>query len=143
MFLNYVLLFTNVNQATIMKVKIDTKEKFHVITLMESQLSDNIAESLVELSTKYLKNEIKNVVLNLSNTDTIEGNNAANELAQLQQMFYENNASFVICNVQPSVEQTLEELDLFEMLNVTPTESEAWDIVQMEEIERELLDDEE
>ena len=25
-------------------------------------------------------------------------------------------------------------------LNVTPTESEAWDIVQMEEIERELLD---
>ena len=28
-----------------------------------------------------------------------------------------------------------------EQLNVTPTESEAWDIVQMEEIERELLDD--
>ena len=25
-------------------------------------------------------------------------------------------------------------------MNVTPTESEAWDIVQMEEIERELLD---
>jgi hypothetical protein len=28
-------------------------------------------------------------------------------------------------------------------MNTTPTESEAWDIVQMEEIERELLDDEE
>ena len=26
------------------------------------------------------------------------------------------------------------------MMNVTPTESEAWDIVQMEEIERELMD---
>jgi len=26
-------------------------------------------------------------------------------------------------------------------MNVTPTESEAWDIVQMEEIERELMDD--
>jgi hypothetical protein len=25
-------------------------------------------------------------------------------------------------------------------MNTTPTESEAWDIVQMEEIERELLD---
>jgi hypothetical protein len=25
-------------------------------------------------------------------------------------------------------------------MNITPTESEAWDIVQMEEIERELLD---
>jgi len=28
-------------------------------------------------------------------------------------------------------------------MNVTPTESEAWDIVQMEEIERELLGDDE
>jgi hypothetical protein len=28
---------------------------------------------------------------------------------------------------------------LLELMNVTPTESEAWDIVQMEEIERELL----
>ena len=26
-------------------------------------------------------------------------------------------------------------------MNITPTESEAWDIVQMEEIERELLGD--
>ena len=141
--LNYVLLFTPVNQTILMKVKIDTKEKFHVITLMEPILSDNIAADLLELSTKLLQEKIKNVVLNLSNTDTIEVDNAANELAQIQQMFYENNASFVICNVQPSVEETLEELELFEILNVTPTESEAWDIVQMEEIERELLDEEE
>ncbi len=32
---------------------------------------------------------------------------------------------------------------LLEMMNVTPTQSEAWDIVQMEEIEREFLDDDE
>jgi len=31
-------------------------------------------------------------------------------------------------------------LDLLDYLNITPSESEAWDIVQMEEIERELLD---
>jgi hypothetical protein len=30
---------------------------------------------------------------------------------------------------------------LLELMNFTPTESEAYDIVQMEEIERELLDD--
>lgn len=140
---NYVRLFTLVNLTINMKVKIDTKEKFHVITLMEPILSDNIAADLLELSTKLLQEKIKNVVLNLSNTDTIEVDNAANELTQIQQMFYENNASFVICNVQPSVEETLEELELFEILNVTPTESEAWDIVQMEEIEREMLDEEE
>jgi len=29
--------------------------------------------------------------------------------------------------------------DLPDVLNITPTESEAWDIVQMDEIERELM----
>ncbi len=126
-----------------MKVKIDTKEKFHVITLIEPMLTVNIAAELSNLSTDYLKQKIKNIVLNLSDTDTIENEIAADQLAQLQQKFYENSASFVICNLQPWVEAQLETMELLEVMNVTPTESEAWDIVQMEEIERELLDDEE
>jgi hypothetical protein len=48
----------------------------------------------------------------------------------------------VICELQPPVEETLDKEELLEVLNSTPTESEAWDIVQMEEIERELLDNE-
>ena len=35
----------------------------------------------------------------------------------------------------------MDDLELLEVMNVTPSESEAWDIVQMEEIERELLGD--
>ncbi|MBV9987335.1 MAG: hypothetical protein JO301_06630 [Chitinophagaceae bacterium] len=58
----------------------------------------------------------------------------------MQQSFYENNASFVICCMQQPVEEAFARLDLLDLLNTTPTESEAWDIVQMEEIERELLD---
>ena len=125
-----------------MKVKIDTKEKFHVITLMEPKLSANIAAELSQLGTKFLQEKTNNVVLNLINTDTIDDEVAARRLAELQQAFYEHNASFVICNLQPAVEEKLEELEVLEELNVTPTETEAWDIVQMEEIERELLDDE-
>ncbi|MEJ7677289.1 MAG: STAS domain-containing protein [Segetibacter sp.] len=124
-----------------MKVKIDTKEKFYVITLMEPTLSDNIAADLSQLVTKFLQQEIKNVVLKLSALEIIE-DKGAEELAQMQQLFYENNASFVICEIKPSIEEKLEELELLEVMNITPTESEAWDIVQMEEIERELLDNE-
>jgi anti-anti-sigma regulatory factor len=65
---------------------------------------------------------------------------AANSIVKLQHNFYEAHASFVICNVQAPVEGFLDKLELLEMMNITPTESEAWDIVQMEEIERELLD---
>jgi hypothetical protein len=43
--------------------------------------------------------------------------------------------------LQPGVEAALKEAGVYEMMNITPTESEAWDILQMEEIERELLKD--
>jgi hypothetical protein len=41
--------------------------------------------------------------------------------------------------MQKPVEEFFDQLELLDVLNFTPTESEAWDIVQMEEIERELL----
>jgi len=47
----------------------------------------------------------------------------------------------VICEVQKPVEEFLDKNELLELMNVTPTESEAWDIVQMEDIERELLNE--
>jgi hypothetical protein len=43
--------------------------------------------------------------------------------------------------MQTAVSEKLDEMQLLELMNVTPTESEAWDIVQMEEIERELMND--
>jgi len=139
--LEYVSLSTIVNQTVIMKVKIDTKEKFYVITLMETVFSDNIAADLSQLVTKFLQQKIKSVVLKLSALQLIE-DKGAEALAQLQQLFYENNASFVICELNPAIEEKLEEMELMEVMNITPTESEAGDIVQMEEIERELLDEE-
>ena len=40
------------------------------------------------------------------------------------------------------MEDFLDSVNVLEIMNATPTESEAWDIVQMEEIERELMDGE-
>jgi anti-anti-sigma factor len=123
-----------------MKVKIDTKEIFHVIRLNESELSANMTEELRVKLLTYLESKTKNVVLNLEDIKTIE-DAAAESLVNLQQKFYEMNASFVICGLQEEVEQKLDSTALLELMNVTPTESEAWDIVQMEELERELLSD--
>jgi anti-anti-sigma factor len=122
-----------------MQVKIDTREKFAVITPDTVVLSDNLTAELSSVISAHLQNDIKNVVLNLKHVSTVD-DMAAERLANLQQQFYESNASFVICEIQDSVEKKLEELDLLDVMNITPTESEAWDIVQMEEIERELLD---
>ena len=122
-----------------MKVKIDTKEKFHVITLLQPELSATMTGELSDRLLSFLQSDIKNIVLNLKELQLID-NISAENLVKVQQKFYENNASFVICELQPLVEEFLDKGQLLEMMNMTPTESEAWDIIQMEEIERELLD---
>lgn len=123
-----------------MNVKTDTKEKFHAITVLENNLSADMTDRMADSLFPYLENEVKSVVLKLGQVAHIDVA-AAEKLVQVQQRFYENSASFVVCEMQKEVESFLDENDLLEMMNVTPTESEAWDIVQMEEIERELMDD--
>ena|SRR6186997_1453911 len=125
-----------------MQFKIDTKEKFHAITLPGSSLTATMTEDLADCLLPYMQNDVKNLVLILKDIESID-NAAGEKLVYIQQKFYENNASFVICQLQKPVEEFLDQNELLEMLNVTPTESEAWDIVQMEEIERELMNGEE
>jgi len=122
-----------------MQVKIDTKEKFTVVTPVEPHIYDNMTAELVATCTNLLNISPKNVILNLQPVSGID-DSVATAITQLQQGFYENSASFVICELKPEVEAVFDKLELTDLLNVTPTESEAWDILQMEEIERELLD---
>jgi anti-anti-sigma factor len=124
-----------------MEVKTDTKEKFHVIRVETPQLTVNMAAALDRQLAELLKDTIKNVVLNLRSVKSID-EEAAEMLVRTQQHFYESGASFVICELPQDLEKFLDEKELLEIMNTTPTESEASDIVQMEEIERELLDGE-
>ena len=123
-----------------MNVKLDTKEKFHVITVPDSVFSADITANMADNLQEILASPIKNVILNLKEVAGMD-EIAAERLVKIQQKFYEQNASFVICEMQKKVEEQLDKSGLLEMMNCTPSESEAWDIVQMEEIERELLDD--
>lgn len=124
-----------------MNVKIDTKERFTVITPEETHLSVNMTEELNQLLLAYLQKDIPHVILKMDAVQTIDEMMAEN-IATIQSQFYEKNCSFVICALQKDVVQLLERKELLELMNITPTESEAWDILQMEEIERDFLRDE-
>jgi anti-anti-sigma factor len=121
-----------------MQVKIDTREKFHAITITESVLAANMTEELDQCLLPILEKDVKNVVLILKDTQEVD-DAAAESLVRIQQAFYDNGSSFVICELTPTVEKSLEDNGLLELMNVTPTESEAWDIIHLEEVERELL----
>lgn len=120
-------------------VKIDTREKFHVITIHESGLAANMTEKMDKVVLPLLDDSIKNVIINIKDIKSVDSA-AAEYIIKLQNTFYDNRASFVVCELQPEVRKTFDSLDLLDNLNYTPTESEAMDIVQMEEIEREFDD---
>ena len=122
-----------------MHYKIDTKEKFTVLSLLDPSLSSNLVPELTDLIKKLGTNSPKNLVLNLEGVKDWDLSIMA-LLAQHQEVFYDNNTSFVLCNLSDDLQNALDATEFGEVMNLTPTESEAWDIVQMEEIERELLD---
>lgn len=124
-----------------MEVKTDTKERFHVIRVETPEMSATMAGELNRQLQELLKGSTRNVVLNLVGVKSMQ-EEAAEKLVRIQQNFYESGASFVVCEMPRELEDLLDSHDLLELMNVTPTESEAYDIVQMEEIERELLGDE-
>ncbi len=117
----------------------ETKEKFNVITFLNTDLNSNLVPELAELTSKWGNTAPKNLVLNMKNVRNWD-ESVIEHIALSQGQFYENNTSFVICALSPALQDILDKTDYAELLNMTPTESEAWDILQMEEIERELLD---
>jgi anti-anti-sigma factor len=122
-----------------MHYKIETKEKFTVLTLLDPSLSSNLVPELNDLIKKLGSTSPKNIVLNLQPVKDWDLS-VMELLAQHQEVFYDNNTSFVLCSLSDDLQNALDLTEFGEVMNLTPTESEAWDIVQMEEIERELLD---
>ena len=121
-----------------MNIKSDTKEKFTVIKICEPQIHANMADALRKAVSDG-QDLSGNIILDMSEPSSIDPE-IADLLVSEQMQSYEMQHSFVICCLKKELEEWLDKGDWLELLNVTPTESEAWDIVQMEEIERELLD---
>lgn len=122
-----------------MKVKIDTKEKFHVLKIAEFILSANMTEELHRQLLFYLEKDPKNVVLKMNEVNETDAS-ILKVLQDVHEKFYKNKASFVICELNASIKQLFNKESLTGKLNITATESEAWDIVQFEEIEREYAE---
>jgi anti-anti-sigma regulatory factor len=120
-----------------MNIKIDTKEIFYVISLLDSEMTANMSAPLLELITKQQEEEVKSLILQLEKVTAMD-EVFASTLIAVKEDLHKKNKSFVICNLSENIKQNLVEWGILENLNYTPTESEAWDIVQMEEIEREL-----
>ena len=123
-----------------MNFKLSTKEKFHEININESVLSANLTADFYETIAAFAQKAPFNTILNFKDVNEVD-EVIANQLVELHQLFYSTDYSFVVTEIQKPVIAFLQSANIAEDLNITPTLSEAWDIVQMEEVERELMRD--
>ena len=96
-----------------MMVKIDTREKFHVITIHEDYLAANMTEQMDKVILTLLEDNVKNVILNMKDIKKVD-NAAVSHLVKLHDTFYDSNASFVVCELEADIRKHLEESGVLE-----------------------------
>ncbi len=107
---------------------INTHDTFIEITSENKSIKDYVSLLKTEISSKYQKN---NVVINLLNFNSFYLEDLLLFL-EVSNLHRSNNKSFVIINSAINPDSIPEEIV------VVPTLQEAEDIIEMEEIEREL-----
>jgi anti-anti-sigma regulatory factor len=123
-----------------MKYNIDTKENFDIITPINDLFNQDLAEEIQQfLSASILKN--RSAIIDFSSIQSIE-NNLNQTIIDWHHKMYDSNLSFALCGMNDEVKKSMQENEESDILNITPKQIEAIDIVAMEGLERELLGDE-
>ncbi|SCC29355.1 hypothetical protein GA0116948_105214 [Chitinophaga costaii] len=119
-----------------MKFKIDTKEKLVIFRPEMAVMDANMAACLLEITISDPIYVDQNLLLDLSSVTsaTPEGVKA---ILAVYQHAYDQGHSSCLTGVAPAIASQLEAA-YPGFLNITPTLSEAVDIIMMEELEREL-----
>jgi anti-anti-sigma regulatory factor len=100
-------------------------------TTIITQETFTIVELVKKLEALYPKYKNDNIIIVLTGLEAINANHVS-EFLQLSKMHKNAKHSFVIVSEKLNIE------DVSSALTVVPTQQEAHDIIEMEEIERDL-----
>ncbi|MCF8293667.1 MAG: hypothetical protein K9I70_07635 [Chitinophagaceae bacterium] len=123
-----------------MKYKIDTKEHFDIITPLYAEFDSILSDQLNELVDDSRENA-RSLLIDFSQIETMTDENVR-LLETLHNEMYNDNLSFVLCHMHVSCKKAVAENELEHLLNMVPTMIEAIDMINMEGLERELLNEE-
>lgn len=124
-----------------MDFKIDTKTNYTTLTPVANILDANLTEAVRQKWTVLTESGSNNLIIDLSSCNTVS-EDAIEALLQLHEDFYMNEQSLVFTHLQEAVMQSIKAIDEDRILNITPSFVEAEDIVNMEVLERDLLNEE-
>ncbi|SFD07004.1 hypothetical protein SAMN05518672_101319 [Chitinophaga sp. CF118] len=124
-----------------MKFKIDTKEKILVISPEISELNANLSASFITEITGLPDLEERNLILDMTLVEKSDDAGIQAILTVYHQQ-YDRGLSCALTGLNSTLTLLVKEADE-SVYNLAPTMAEAIDLVMMEDLERELMQDEE
>jgi len=125
-----------------MKFRLDKQEKYTLFQIDEQNLNSVIAP-LLKSEFIFMRNEgVRNLILDMTDVQYVDSSGLSAILTANR--LWKDYGSFVITGAHhPTVKKLIEISRLETILTIIPTLQESIDYIFMEEIERELSDDEE
>ena len=125
-----------------MKFRLDKKEKYTLFQIDEQNLNSVIAP-LLKSEFIFMRNEgVRNLILDMTDVQYVDSSGLSAILTANR--LWKDYGSFVITGAHhPTVKKLIEISRLETILTIIPTLQESIDYIFMEEIERELSDEEE
>lgn len=120
-----------------MNFEIEKKDNYAVIRVtvekLDSQISPAMKSELVVLNA----DDFKNLIIDLTDTRYCDSSGLSAILVA-NRLCKNSGGTFVLCGLQRSVSKLISISQLDTILNITPTLAEAVDFLAMEEVERDL-----
>lgn len=125
-----------------MHFETEQNDRYALINSNVEKLDSTKAPDLKSELVHINKQGFRNVILDLSKTKYCDSSGLSAILVG-NRLCKETNGSFVLSGVQDGVQKLISISQLEGVLNITPTIDEAKDLLFMEEVERDLGDDDE
>jgi len=125
-----------------MKISLDKKDKYSVLKLEEENLNSVIAPD-VKSEFVFLRNEgVQHLIFDMEDVKYVDSSGLSAILTANR--LWNDYGAFVLTNVKhPAVLKLIEISRLQTILTIVPTLQESIDYVMMEELQRELTNDDE
>ncbi|MCF8256244.1 MAG: STAS domain-containing protein [Flavobacteriales bacterium] len=124
-----------------MNFEIEKKEGFAVVRVTTEKLDSQISPALKSELVVLNADDFKNIIIDLSETRYCDSSGLSAILVA-NRLCKNSHGTFVLCGLQRSVSKLISISQLDTILNITPTLAEAIDFLAMEEVERDLDNEE-
>lgn len=117
-----------------MKFSVDRQDNYTIIKLDEEKLDTSIAPEMKSELVKLDSDGVENLIINLVNVKYSDSSGLSALL--VANRVFGGKGSFVLCEVQEHVLKLIKISQLDKVMEITPTQEEAVDMVYMKALEK-------